>query len=84
MATKQHIAGPLIDHVQRCLRCDEILADYRETGLADVPRNSPLKSEMGWECGKTVYELEGGDWSAYAPPSAWWESCLIKMKERTT
>lgn len=82
MAAKQHIAGPLVDQVQRCLRCDEILADYRQTGLADVPKGPPLTSVLGWECGKAVYELETGDWSAYVPPPpAGYASCLSKMKE---
>lgn len=82
MAAKQHIAGLLIDRVQHCVRCDAVLADHRGTNLADVPSDSPLASVLGWECGNTVYELENGDWSAYAPSLAWWESCLIAISEK--
>lgn len=81
MTTKQHIAGPLIGHVQMCIRCDAALADYRGPGLADVPSGSSTTSILGWACGGAVYELETGDWSAFVPPSLRWESCLAVSQE---
>ena len=83
LPAKQHIAGPLIASVQRCIRCDDALADYRETGLADVPTGPPLTSAMGWKCGEAVYELETGDWSAYTPVVGY-ESCFFALTRRPT
>ena len=38
-----HIAGPMIDFVQRCSRCGEILTDYRDSA---VPEGDP--PPRGW------------------------------------
>jgi hypothetical protein len=50
-----HLAGPFIGLVQRCLRCDAILIDYRDSMVpADDPR--PLR---GWPEGASVDVYEG-------------------------
>lgn len=49
-----HVAGPMIDQMQRCTRCDAVLTDYR---FAMVPADSgPL---FGWEEGSSVEITEG-------------------------
>lgn len=37
-----HKAGPLIDGVQRCTRCDAILTDYRGAQVPDEDADKPL------------------------------------------
>ena len=50
-----HVAGPLTaDGVQRCLRCDEVLSDYRN---AMIPEDDP--HPVGWRIGAHVEVTSG-------------------------
>lgn len=48
-----HVAGPMVDWVQRCARCGEVLSDYRN---AMVPEGDP--PPCGWAVGAHI-EIEG-------------------------
>jgi hypothetical protein len=48
-----HVAGPLVNWVQRCARCGEVLSDYRN---AMIPEGDPLP--VGWAVGAHI-EMEG-------------------------
>jgi hypothetical protein len=48
-----HVAGPLVDWVQRCARCGEVLSDYRGSM---VPVGDP--PPIGWAVGAYI-EIEG-------------------------
>jgi hypothetical protein len=49
-----HEAGALVDGVQRCVRCDYILTDYRD---AMVPEDSPPL--FGWAVGASIEVFDG-------------------------
>lgn len=44
-----HVAGPLVDDVQRCVRCSLVLSDWRGAMVLD---NDPLP--RGWKEGAHV------------------------------
>jgi hypothetical protein len=49
-----HVAGKMIDWVQPCTRCGEVLSDYRN---AMYPEGTPPPS--GWEEGAHIEVLTG-------------------------
>jgi hypothetical protein len=49
-----HVAGPMIEFVQRCARCGEVLSDYRN---AMYPEGDP--PPRGWAAGAHI-EIERG------------------------
>ncbi len=53
-----HIAGPMLEGVQRCVRCNAILIDYRNTAIAVAPRGVPVL--RGWADGAYVYQEGNG------------------------
>lgn len=51
----EHLAGPMLDLVQRCTRCSEILMDYRGPGAEEmVRRRGPENPPRGWQEGAGV------------------------------
>ncbi len=60
MMREIHIAGRVVDWVQRCSRCGDVLTDYRNTMVPDD--QPPL---TGWAVGAHI-EVERGN------PTAWW------------
>lgn len=51
----EHLAGPMVDLVQRCTRCSEILMDYRGPGVEEiVRRRGPDNPPRGWQEGAGV------------------------------
>ena len=54
--TTEHIAGPMLeDGTQPCIRCGELLSDYRRTMVRDGTQ--PLR---GWAPGVAIYRYGNG------------------------
>lgn len=54
MAAVEHLAGQMLDGLQRCVRCRAVLTDYRTAEVRmDAPRYLP-----GWDLGERVV-IEG-------------------------
>lgn len=51
----EHLAGPMVDLVQRCTRCSEIVYDLRYPGAEEmVRRRGPENPVRGWQEGAGV------------------------------
>ena len=55
-----HVAGPMVEWVQRCARCGEVISDYRHSM---IPEGDP--APRGWTVGAHV-EVDG------IQPRLWW------------
>jgi len=49
-----HIAGPMNEGVQRCVRCNAILIDYRNCAVAVMP-GDPQPNWSGWKVGEYIH-----------------------------
>lgn len=58
-----HEPGPMVDRVQSCVRCGEIISDYRNAAVAVRPGHPEDAVIAGWAEGKPILRTPDGGYT---------------------
>ncbi len=82
-----HDPGPMVDLVQRCNRCGEVLVDYRNASVAVRPGHPEDAVVRGWAEGVPILRtLNGGYTELYeeGDTAADWVICSRHNRQEAT